>query len=45
MIHVSEVDCIVSADAENYLMEGPGVDVDEENSSIYQAIGGYLSRS
>lgn len=43
VIHVSEVDCIVSADAENYLMEGPGVDVDEENSSIYQAIGGYLS--
>lgn len=44
VIHVSEVDYIVSTDAENYLMEGPGVDVDEENVPVYKAIGGYLSQ-
>lgn len=43
IIHVSEVNYIVTDDAENYLMEGPGVDVDEENIPVYKAIGGYLS--
>lgn len=43
VIHVNEVDYIVSADAEHYLMEGPGVDIDEENIPIYKTIGGYLS--
>ena len=43
VIHVSEVNYIVTDDAENYLMEGPGVDVDAENIPVYKAIGGYLS--
>lgn len=43
LIHVSEVDYIVDADAENYLLQGAGVDGDEENAHIYRAIGGYLS--
>ena len=43
VIHVSEVDCIVDGDAENYLMEGPGVDEDQENEATYRAIGGFLS--
>ena len=40
VIHVSEVDYIVDVDAENYLMEGPGVDEDKENEAVYRAIGG-----
>lgn len=43
VIHVSEVDYIVDVDAENYLMEGPGVDEDKENEAVYRAIGGFLS--
>lgn len=43
VIHVSEVDYIVDGDADNYIMEGPGVDVDEENIPTYRAIGGFLS--
>ncbi len=43
VIHVSEVDYIVDEDAENYLLQGAGVDADEENAATYRAIGGYLS--
>lgn len=43
LIHVSEVDYIVDADAENYVMVSPGTDIDEESLPTYKAIGGYLS--
>lgn len=44
VIPVSEVDYIVDgAEADNYLMEGPGVDEDKENEAVYRAIGGFLS--
>jgi 4-hydroxybutyrate CoA-transferase len=43
LIHVSEVDYIVDADAENYLLQGADVDLDEENADTYRKIGGYLS--
>lgn len=44
LIHVSEVDFIVDGDeAENYLMEGAPVNMDEESIPTYKAIGGYLS--
>ncbi len=43
VIHISEVDYVVDADAENFLLLGDPLDVGPENAETYKKIGGYLS--